>query len=512
MGREDTSSATQQILRWRWLRGTRAAVTGWLLRSDRILSHPAAWAASVLGLMIFQGLLIFTHRAWLDEYQAVQIAVEAPDLATLLNWLSYEGHPPLWYLLLRGLAYLMDPLWALPVAAALCALVTQSAILFASPFTRTERLLIASSQFILFEYLTVSRSLSLGAAAMFLAIAMWRRRGAWFAIAILPMCDFLFGVVSLCFVAIKLRDRALWWPGAAVWIASGLLAAWSVVPAPDVHPAISSGNVVDEIVFWALTMSNLLVPWQGALTPQWNTYPIALVVFWGWAAFICFAWKQTSPDRLYKALLMGMIALTFVFSLTIYRLSARHLMLIALLLIALTWRMREQGALPRAGFRLWIAVAAGCGLFTGVFNLVRPFDGAPEVARRIDQLGLADAHWVVFPVSRAQGISALTGIDFERTEQHCMQSFVRWDHHSRLTTNAAVAAYFRREAQAHGRGYLLTDIPFANMPQDVLQPLEAVHAGYDGQPFYIYVIGRHMAQRPVSLPPCVTGRRPLARF
>ncbi len=505
-------SLTHQLLRSRVLRATRAAVTGWLLAFDRFLKQPAAWPVAVAVLLLFQGLLIFTHRPWLDEFQAVQIAVEAPDLATLMEWLAYEGHPPLWYLFLRGLAHFMDPLWTLPVAAALCALIGQGSILFASPFSRGERLLIASSQFVLFEFFTVSRSLSMGAAAMLAAMALWRGRSVWIAIAVLPMCDFLLGVVSVCFAAIKLQERAIWWPGVALWVLSGSLAAWSVIPAPDALPAISSGSPVTELAFWALTMSNLLVPWQGALLPQWNDYPTVLVAFWGWAAFVYFAWRQTEPNRLHQVLMASVIALTLVFSVTVYRLSARHLMLIALLLIVFTWRMRAQGAVPRAGFRLWIAIAAVCGVFTGVYNLAVPFDKAPEVARRIERLGLQDAHWVVFPVSRAQGVSALTGIDFERTEQRCMQSFVRWNHHSKLTSKAALVDYFRREAREHGRGYLLSDIRFTGVPENVLQPLASIAQGYDGQPFYIYVIGADMPAKAVSLPPCVPGRRPFTRL
>jgi len=254
------SSLAERIERARPLRQTRAWTSARLAACNTALQSNRLWPLAVAALLGFQFLLIFTHQPWLDEYQALQIAVEAPDLATMAQWLAYEGHPPLWYLLLRGLAYLMDPLWTLPVAAALCAIAMQGAVLFASPFNRIERLLIAASQFVLFEYLTISRSLSLGGAAMFAAMALWRSRAVWIAIAVLPMCDFLFGVVSVGLAAMKLRERDLWRPGVALWVVSGLLAAWSVIPAVDAEPAIASGNPLVELAFWASTMATCSSP------------------------------------------------------------------------------------------------------------------------------------------------------------------------------------------------------------------------------------------------------------
>jgi hypothetical protein len=506
------ASLVKTLTRARPLRWARAGGTRRLRQWDALLQRNAAWAIAGAALAALQLALIFTHDPWLDEYQAIQLAVQAPDVPTMLDWLRYEGHPPLWYFLLRALSYLMDPLWALPTAAALCAMVTQGCILFASPFRRIERLLIVGSQFVLFEHLTVSRSLSLGAAALFTAMALWRSRALWVAIAILPLCDFLFGVMSLALVALKFRERDLWWPGVVLWIAGGALSAWSVIPASDAIPALVSKSPLIEMSFWSWAMGNLLVPLQGPILPQWNDAPVVLVAPWGWAAFIYFAWGQTDRDKWHRVILMALIALTLVFSMTVYRLSTRHLMLIALALILLTWRERADGARLRAGFQLWIAIAAACGLFTAILNLAWPFDRAPEVSRRIAEMGLEGEHWVVFPVNRAQGISAQAGIDFEQTERKCMQSFVKWDNRTQLKSKRAFVEYFRREAAEHGRGYLLSDMRLTNVPADVLKPLLFVPRGYDGQAFYVYVIGPNAQKRHVRLPPCVPGRRPFKRL
>lgn len=490
----------------------RAGVTRRIRAADGYLAKPGLWALAIVALATLQLALILTHRAHVDEYQSIQLTVQAPDIATLLSWLRYEGHPPLWYFILRGLAYHMEPMTTLKVAAIGCAVAAHAAILFGSPFTRAEKLLLATSEFILFEYLTISRSLSLGVAAIVIAMATWRRRWVWLPIAVLPMCDFLFGVLSVAFVGMKLKERDIWLPGLALWIVSGMLAAWSVIPAPDMEPAIALLAPFHSLTQWLFTMGVLLVPFQGAVLPQWDAIPNFLVASWGGAAFLWWAWRETERETLYRIVLFAFVLLTAVFSQLVYQLSARHLMLIAILFIALVWRLRDRGERPSPAFRLWLAVASACGLTVAAISFVWPFDNAHLAAREIDRLGLREKHWTVFTVNRAQGISAITGMDFERTELGCMQSFVRWNKYSDLQTPRQVARYFRKMGAVRGKHYLLTELNLERISDDILRPVAFVPRGYNGLSFRIYEVGPHEPERPVGLPPCVPGRRPFARL
>lgn len=500
------------ILGHRWLHAALSFNERLLAGADRVLARDAAWWAAVAMLFALQAALIFTHEPWVDEYQAVQIAVQAPDLATMHQWLGYEGHPPLWYWILRGLAHFMEPLLTLQVAAFGCALAAQSAILFAAPFSRAERLLIACHQFILFGAFTVSRSISLGIALMVVAVALWKRRSGWLAIALLPMCDFLYGVISGMFVLLKWRDKALWWPGVGLWLAVGLAAAWSVIPAPDVVPAIRPYGLVTDFGFYLSALSALLVPWQGPLYPAWNAPPWLPIASIGWLGFIWFAWRQAGSDRFFRWLLMAFMALTLVFAMVVYRLSIRHLMLIAIMLILGLWLARERGILLSHGFRLWLSVCAFCGLSTAAINFVIPFDTAHLAARKIAELGLQDKHWAVFPESRAQGVSALTGMEFEHVEQNCMQSFIRWNFRSKLEEPDDVYLFFQDFVERRGRTYLLTDWDFSEYPPGLFEPLALMQGGYFDQDFNLYVVGPDKPEKPVDLPPCVPDKRPFARL
>lgn len=97
---------------------------------------PWAFAAGVAAAAVLQVALIATHDYFVDEWQAVQIAVQSPDLAALLASLRFEGHPPLWYLLLRGLAALVGPGSALAAASLLCAPTTMMLIAVRAPLPR----------------------------------------------------------------------------------------------------------------------------------------------------------------------------------------------------------------------------------------------------------------------------------------------------------------------------------------------------------------------------------------
>ena len=486
-------------------------VEGWMDAADSALAGRGAWIAACVLVFALQTALILNHEPWPDEYQAVQLAVQAPDLGALMEWLRYEGHPSLWYLLLRTLAYLVDPLDTLWLAALLLALPTQAMILFASPFRRVERVMIALSEFILFDFLTISRSMTLGIALLVLAMVIWRSRWVWLAIALLPFCDFLFGVLSGIFVLLKWRDKALWWPGVALWLGFSAVAGWSVLMAPDAVTAQEHIGIAPNHWVWFLKLSGLLVPFQGGIQPQWNTqlYPFA---GFAWILFLILCWWETRQDWFGRLMLFGFIGLTLVFSVAVYPIGLRHLMLVAMLLILLAWRGYSQGRPASGAFRIWLFAAALSGIGTAAIVAVWPFDAARATIAEIRSRGLEDKHWMIFPDWRVPGLASLSGMTFERSEQHCMMDFVRWDHRTQLLDAGRMEAHLRAEIERHGRSYLVSDRAITLLPEDVLQPLAEIEPGYDGLQYHLYIVGPNAAERPVSLPDCVVEKRPLERL
>lgn len=496
-----------------------ALLTAWAARglafAERLevaLQHQRTWICAIAALAVLQVALIFTHTPWFDEWQALQIALRSPELPDLFATLRYEGHPPLWYLLLRGLGTWLSPYLVLPIAVLLTAMIAQSCVLFASPFRRSERLMLASGCFLLFEFFTISRSASLGICTLIVAAALWRSRWRWLAIALLPMCDFLFGVISGILVLLCAREHRLGWPGVLLWLASGLTAAWSVIPAPDIVPALEPENPFLGAADFIARLGILLLPLQtNGLWPTWNG-----ISFLGLGAFLGFGFlflcvRETRDDLFHRAMLFGMIGLTFVFDLAIYHLPVRHLMLIAVLLIVLAWLKGLAGRPLSAALRVWLLAGSGCGLLVAAINLVVPFDNGARIAREIKDRGLEQKLWMAFPDAGGLGVgpNALTGMRFARPEQHCMVDFVHWNYRTTIEKDWQLYRYLRGLVAQRGRFYLLTDEPLQNAPADLLQPIVRIPAGYDDRSAQLFVVGPGRPDAATNLPPCVSGLRPL---
>ncbi|WP_216635609.1 hypothetical protein [Croceicoccus bisphenolivorans] len=472
-------------------------------------SGPLWWAICAF-VFLLQAVLVFRHEPFVDEWQALQIAVQSPDMAILLENLTYEGHPPLWHLFLRAIAVLAGPYLALPVAALVLGFATQYLILFRSPFPRHLRLLIALSEFVLFEFNTVSRSYTLGVMLVFLAVALWdRRRLFWIAIVLLPLTDFLFGVISVFIVWFRWRERDIWWPGAAAWVVAGVFAAWTVLPAPDVVPVYRpSDHDITGLIVWMARVSAVMLPYQvGDHGPQWDMpLPVAASMIL-WLPFIAICFVQTRGRFEDRVAIFAFLGLLLVFFVALYALMNRHVMLVGILLIVLQWRAVKQGHDLHLLFRAWLWIIAAMGLVTAGIALSRPFDTAPQAARKIRQLGLSEAHWAVYPAQHGQGISAMTGIRFEKIGRDCMQDVIRWDRRMEFDDTGELSAWLVQRSAKQGTFYFLGSS--ALPPSSVIRELARVPAGYDGKRYFLYRIGDGEREFADRLPACLPEMRAL---
>ncbi|MEM7702162.1 MAG: hypothetical protein AAF251_09535 [Pseudomonadota bacterium] len=441
------------------------------------------------------------------------MATQASSQSELLAWLRYEGHPPAWYWFLRGLSTALPIAFVLPAAATLCAFVLQGAILFASPFSRFEKLLLASSQYVVFEALTISRGASLGTALMMLALVFWRSRWLWLIMALLPLVDFLFGVVSGVFLILKWREGELWWPGIATWLTGSALAGWTVLPAPDMVSAFDAMRgsegielVVDSLVGWFLRMGSLPLPFQGGIAPQWNT-PVNPIASFAWIAMGWLCLHLTQGFAWHRLLIFGFFGFTLAFTLAVYPIGLRHLMLGALLLFALVWLQRASGqpcvTQTSTSWRVWLIVLSISGIATGAISTIRGFDAGAQVVNEIERRGLEEKRWIALPEWRVPAVSARSDIAFERLGEDCRFTFIRWDHsYDALDSRQALIAALQADIAANGRGYLLSDFELIGFDPDLISLLVTVEEGYDGIPYSLYVIGRNSTEKPRIVPWC----------
>jgi hypothetical protein len=478
---------------------------------DRVLDRNAVWLACVAALAALQLALIWRHVPWLDEWQALLIATQSPDMPALLGNLRYEGHPPLWYALLRGLAQFVPFERVLTVASLAVALGLQGLIMFRAPFPRLERLLLGLGEIALFEYGAIARSLALGALAMTAAAALWHRREVWIAFVVLPMCDFLFGAVALVLIALRWRERGASGWGLALFAVSAAWSGWTVRPASDLVPAESQLPLLVELTDFLQRLGGLMLPFQTFMNRlAWDGFPPFVVGVPLGAVFLVWMWQRFASDTVQRTSVFAFIALCFIMCLAIYPLHFRHLTTIAWLVVVLAWIAPLASPLERLRWKKWLAAGAVCGLATAAAALSRPFDAAPQVAQAIARFDDGQTAWMAYPANRIPAIVAYRGTPMFSPATGCTQTFVRWNHPRVLRKAAPLRREMRRWAETYGRTFVIMESVPPRVPRDVFQPLTSTMRGYDGQRYVIGLLAPGKPSRPVSARPCVAGLRPLA--
>ena len=132
------------------------------------------------------------HEPWWDEAQAWLIARDAPPIDLFLHHVPYEGHPPLWYLLLMIPAKLGTPYAALKVVAALIGAAGVYVLLFrVTALPLVIRLLAPFTFYFAYQYTVVARSYVLLGATLWAIAAIYEERAKRF-----PLFVLLLGILA----------------------------------------------------------------------------------------------------------------------------------------------------------------------------------------------------------------------------------------------------------------------------------------------------------------------------
>ena len=119
----------------------------------------------------------FFHEPWFDEAQSWAIARSGTIKEILFEIQHYEGHPPLWHLILVPFAKLGAPyelslaavnIFFMPLAVAV--------LLFKSPFPKLIRCLLPFNFFLFYQYGVISRPYCILVLAIFLAAVCYKNR------------------------------------------------------------------------------------------------------------------------------------------------------------------------------------------------------------------------------------------------------------------------------------------------------------------------------------------------
>ena len=128
----------------------------------------AAWLAVVL-------MLAYHHIFWRDEVRAYSIALQGDDVVGMLQALQGEGHPAVWYLMLRGAHAVFHTPLVLPAVSLLTAAAAVLLLALRSPFRLWVLGLVLFGGVALYEYVVVSRNYGISMLTMFLLAWLYPR-------------------------------------------------------------------------------------------------------------------------------------------------------------------------------------------------------------------------------------------------------------------------------------------------------------------------------------------------
>lgn len=125
------------------------------------LQNPWFWVCFLVYSFI-SAYIITNHEMWGDEIHSWNIAKGSSSLADLFRNIRYEGHPPVWYVIMWSISKFTHNLIFVQVIHWIIAVTTVFLVLFFSPFPFFTKLLIPFGYYFLFEYAVLSRNYAVG--------------------------------------------------------------------------------------------------------------------------------------------------------------------------------------------------------------------------------------------------------------------------------------------------------------------------------------------------------------
>lgn len=313
---------------------------------------------AVILATVFAGAVacgLWRHEMWLDELQAWLIAFRSGSPLEMLRNMAYEGHPPLWHLILHGLGRAWPDPRVMQVASGLAAVATVFLVAWRSPLTPSQKALFAGGYYPLFEYGVISRSYGLGMAliAVFCAVR-WSGVRSWLALA-LPLG--LLGLTSLFGLIVA-------W-GLALVVA---LDAWDEPADRPAWPDLVAGAVT-FLGLTALSLRLMVPPADATFASGWrwghDGWATSAVIGLWRAFFPIPVWGEARPwntNLLQPDLipvefqLSGLLMLVLTASLRASPMAMAGWLAGAAVMLLFTW-LRWGEAMRHAGhyFLLWLA-------------------------------------------------------------------------------------------------------------------------------------------------------------
>ena len=210
------------------------------------------------------------HVFWRDEVRAFTLALSGETVVDMLRGVQGEGHPAIWYLLLRGAHALAPVREVLPAVAALVAAAAMALLVFRSPFRIGVIALLLFGAAGLFEYPVSARNYGISLAFLFLVAHLyprWRDRGPTIGLLLALLCNtnvpavFLAaGIMLFWFVELLGEESPAWTPRwRSFLLNAGVAALGAVIAFVTVYPPVNDAAVTEDKPEGLLDLVTLLL-------------------------------------------------------------------------------------------------------------------------------------------------------------------------------------------------------------------------------------------------------------
>lgn len=428
-----------------------------------LISKPLTSNKVNVAIFIFYSLLttflISNHILWLDEAHHWLISVKSETVTELLHNLRYDGHPVLWNVILHFANEIYPSYIAMKVVHLIISLATSIIIIFYTPYSTLQKILILLGYFIFYEYSIISRNYALGV-FLILAAAVLIRNGKMdirfsICVILLPQTN-LFGLIfSLVLFSfyinefIRMNDSKgnfKSYISILLYVLSLLGSLYFIVPPLD-HPILEKlfhFSVIDilklPIIISMLSIfsfpdfttihwwnSNLFVSKMGSFAAIFILafsfilfffYQLNKKIFWFFGSvFILFVMFGVSTEFL-SSRYFGYIFISFLFILTVFydqifspQVRNSNVNIIGVLIVYIV---------------LYLQGIAGVSAAILEYNTV--FSSSNETAQFIKSNGYSNKEIIVSPFNSLPPISLYLDKEIFSPETNNYETFCKWNY------------------------------------------------------------------------------------
>jgi hypothetical protein len=319
------------------------------------------WLPLIL-FVLLTGILATHHVMWRDEVGVFSVATRSTSWVALFSDLHHEGHPVLWYAVLRVGYSITHSNLVLPIASLLIAACAAFLVLRFAPFPLWTRLLIVFGVFLAHEYSVVSRNYGIGILLMFVACVSFTDRNQrpirlGVVLALMANTSIHAALAAMCFLLVWAMDaarpemrsslfRSASLSAIGIGLAGVVIALVSAHPSSDMAFGFSLSDLSTRRVLQALLAdpgtslagyqdSNIAgagdLPWaRFSIDPGLAGRVITDI------ALIGVAWALRKNGRLLLVALLATIGYAMVFR-VLYTAALRHEGILTFFLISLCW-------------------------------------------------------------------------------------------------------------------------------------------------------------------------------